>query len=79
MELVWLRRAQRELQNIFDYFSREAGQAVGSKLVLRILRSAELLTDFPRLENLRNMLPTFASCRFPSFHFCCLTGSKKVE
>jgi plasmid stabilization system protein ParE len=49
MELVWLPRAQRELQNIFEYYAREAGEAVGSKLVLRIVRSAELLIDFPRL------------------------------
>ena len=49
MELVWLPRAQRELHHIFDYYSKEAGQAVGSKLVLRIVRSAELLIDFPRL------------------------------
>ena len=42
MELVWLPRAQRELQNIFEYYAREAGEAVGSKLVLRIVRSVFL-------------------------------------
>src|SRR5438067_993009 len=49
MELVWLARGQRELQNIFDYYSQEAGQAVASRLVQRIVRSAEMLIEFPRL------------------------------
>jgi toxin ParE1/3/4 len=49
MELVWLPRAQRELQNTFDYYSREAGELVAGKLVQRIVRSAEMLIDFPRL------------------------------
>jgi plasmid stabilization system protein ParE len=36
-------------KNIFDYYSREAGQPVAAKLVQRIVRSAEILIDFPRL------------------------------
>ena len=48
-ELVWLPRAQRELQDILEYYSRDAGQAVAIRLIQRIVRSAEILLDFPRL------------------------------
>jgi addiction module RelE/StbE family toxin len=47
MKLIWRRRAQRDLHELVAYIAEDSIQ--GAELVAaRILKAAELLTEFPR-------------------------------
>jgi addiction module RelE/StbE family toxin len=47
MKLIWRRRAQRDLRELVAYIAEDSIQ--GAELVAgRILKAAELITEFPR-------------------------------
>lgn len=47
-EIVWTEFAERQLDLIFDFFLLKAGESVARKIVLSLIRSAEILKSHPK-------------------------------
>ena len=60
MRVQWTKQAERQLKEIFDYYSSEAGSRVAGKMVTRIIDRVSMLENNPLagpIEELLNDYP----------------------